>query len=141
VSVKIRLLRVGRKKIPCYRVVVMDSRKRRDGAYLEQLGVYHPNEKPARVEIKDERTLYWLSVGALPSDTVRSLLSAQGIMTRFDLTKRGSNSEQIETAVSKVKESAKIREARRSTAAAGKKQAAVKEAAAEAPPTAEPVTE
>jgi small subunit ribosomal protein S16 len=134
-------MRVGRKKIPCYRVIVMDSRKRRDGAYLEQLGVYHPNEKPARVEIKDDRTLYWLSVGALPSDTVRSLLSAQGIMTRFDLTKRRSNPEQIETAVSKVKESAKIRETRRSTAAAGKKQAAAKEAAAEAPPTAEPVTE
>jgi small subunit ribosomal protein S16 len=134
-------MRVGRKKIPCYRVVVMDSRKRRDGAYLEQLGVYHPNEKPARVEIKDDRTLYWLSVGALPTDTVRSLLSAKGIMTRFDLTKRGAKSEEIEAAVSRVKDSAKNREARRSTAAVGKKQAAAKEAAAEAPPTAGPVSD
>ena len=133
-------MRVGRKKIPCYRVVVMDSRKRRDGAYLEQLGVYHPNEKPARVEIKDDRTLYWLSVGALPTDTVRSLLSAQGIMTRFDLTKRGAKSEQVEAAVSKVKESAKNREARRAAAVGVKKKAASTEAAAEASPPAEPAT-
>ncbi len=131
-SVRIRLMRVGRKKIPCYRVVVMDSRKRRDGAYLEQLGVYHPNEKPARVEIKDERTMYWLSVGATPSDTVRSLLSREGIMTRFDLTKRGTDSAKIEEAVTKTKETAKARENRRlSTAASNKKQSPEKEKAAE----------
>jgi small subunit ribosomal protein S16 len=101
----------------------MDSRKRRDGAYLEQLGVYHPNEKPARVEIKDDRAMYWLSVGAQPSDTVRSLLSRKGIMTRFDLTKRGVDSAKIEEAVTKVKETASARENRRlSTAASQKKQ-------------------
>ncbi|RQV98334.1 30S ribosomal protein S16 [bacterium] len=127
-SVRIRLLRVGRKKIPCYRVVVMDSRKRRDGAYLEQLGVYHPNETPARVEIKDDRTMYWLSVGASPSDTVRSLLSKAGIMTRFDLSKRGVDSAKIEEEVTKVKETVKARENRRlSTAASKKKQSPVPE--------------
>lgn len=101
----------------------MDSRKRRDGAYLEQLGVYHPNENPARVEIKDDRAMYWLSVGASPSDTVRSLLSRAGIMTRFDLKKRGVDSAKIEEEVNKVKETAKARENRRlSTVASAKKQ-------------------
>ena len=135
-SVRIRLLRVGRKKIPCYRVVVMDSRKRRDGAYLEQLGVYHPNEKPARVEIKDDRTMYWLSVGAQPSDTVRSLLSRQGIMTRFDLSKRGIDSAKIEESVTKVKETANARENRRLSTVASKKQQSpsTEKTAAEAEP-------
>jgi small subunit ribosomal protein S16 len=125
-------MRVGRKKIPCYRVVVMDSRKRRDGSYLEQLGLYQPNETPVRVEIKDDRAMYWLSVGAIPSDTVRSLLSREGIMTRFDLTKRGADSAKVEAEVVKTKESAKARENRRlSTAASSKKQTPAKEKPAE----------
>jgi small subunit ribosomal protein S16 len=124
VSVKIRLLRVGRKKIPCYRIVVMDSRKRRDGAYLEQLGVYHPKEVPARVEVKEDRAMHWLSVGALPSDTVRSLLSSAGVMTRFDLSKRGAKHEEIEAAVAKVKEAAASRVSRKLRASSKKKDAA-----------------
>jgi small subunit ribosomal protein S16 len=84
----------------------MDSRNRRDGAYLEQLGVYHPNLQPAQFSLKEERVLDWLSKGAVPSDTVRSLLSKQGIMLRFDLTKRQTPPDKISEAVEKFKSAA-----------------------------------
>jgi small subunit ribosomal protein S16 len=88
VSVRIRLTRAGRKKVPHYRIVVMDSRNRRDGAYLDHLGVYHPNQQPAQFEVNEAKALHWLSQGAIPSETVRSLLSQRGIMLRFDLSRR-----------------------------------------------------
>jgi small subunit ribosomal protein S16 len=106
VSVRIRLTRVGRKKVPHYRIVVMDSRNRRDGAYLDQIGVYHPNQNPAVVEIKEEKALSWLSKGASPSATVRSLLSRHGVMLRFDLMKRQTPPDKIAEAIAKFKETA-----------------------------------
>jgi small subunit ribosomal protein S16 len=112
VSVKIRLTRAGRKKRPFYRIVVMDSRHRRDGAYIEHLGVYHPNQQPAHVEIKEDKAMAWLMDGAIPSDTVRSLFSRRGLMLRFDLKKRGATHEKIEEAIAKWTEEAKAREAR-----------------------------
>ena len=79
-SVKIRLTRVGTKKKPYYRIVVMDSRKQRDGAYLENLGVYHPlNSEDQQVEVKEERVREWLGKGARPSHTVKILLNKKGI--------------------------------------------------------------
>jgi small subunit ribosomal protein S16 len=148
VSVKIRLSRFGRKKIPCYRIIVMDSRKRRDGAYLEQLGVYHPKEKPARLEVKEDRAMYWLSVGAQPSDTVRSLFSTKGIMIRHDLKKRGTDPEKIETEAQRVKELAAARIQRRDAEAVAvlqakataKANAKAEAAAAEAPQATENTT-
>jgi small subunit ribosomal protein S16 len=108
-------MRAGRKKKPCFRIVVMDSRKRRDGAYLEQLGMYHPDVRPAPViEVNEDRALYWLGVGAQPSDTVRNLFSHRGLMIRFDLQKRGTPEDKIATAVEKVKNAAKAREQRAS---------------------------
>ncbi|MBD3109470.1 30S ribosomal protein S16 [Bacillus sp. AGMB 02131] len=82
-AVKIRLKRMGAKKSPFYRIVVADSRSPRDGRYIEVVGTYNPVAQPAKVEINEELALKWLQDGAKPSDTVRNLLSAQGIMEKF----------------------------------------------------------
>lgn len=110
-SVRIRLTRAGRKKVPHYRIVVMDSRNRRDGAYLDHLGVYHPNQQPAQFEVNEAKALHWLSQGAIPSETVRSLLSQRGIMLRFDLTKRQTPPDKIDAAVAQMREAAAARAA------------------------------
>jgi small subunit ribosomal protein S16 len=72
--VRIRLTRKGAKKSPFYRVVVADSEAPRDGRFIEVLGTYDPRKDPAEVKIKEDRLEYWLGTGALPSDTVRSLI-------------------------------------------------------------------
>ena len=77
-AVKIRLKRFGKKKAPFYRVIVIDGRSKRDGKALEEIGLYHPLNDPSRIEINSERALYWLSVGAQPSDQVRALLKLTG---------------------------------------------------------------
>lgn len=84
-SVKIRMTRTGRKKSPYFRVVVADSRFQRDGRFLEILGFYHPIKKEGQDQfsVNEEKALMWLSRGAKPSDTVRSLLSKLGIMKKF----------------------------------------------------------
>jgi small subunit ribosomal protein S16 len=84
-SVKIRLTRAGRKKSPFFRVVVADSRYQRDGRFLEILGYYHPIKKEGQDQynVNEEKALMWLSRGARPSDTVRSLLSKMGIMKKY----------------------------------------------------------
>ena len=87
--VKLRLARQGRKKVPIYKIVATDSRSRRDGRYLESLGQYRPSNEPGqKVLIKEDRALYWLGVGAQPSDTVRSLLSGEGILLKWHLEKK-----------------------------------------------------
>ena len=73
-AVKIRLTRLGKKKQPVYRVVVMDSRKARDGKYIEQIGRYAPLDNPSLIEIDNEKALKWLKNGAQPTDRVRKLL-------------------------------------------------------------------
>ena len=78
--VRIRLRRVGRKKQPYYRIVVADSRSPRDGRFVEIVGRYNPRQSPTAAEIDTERVNYWLDVGALPSDTVRSLLRRAGVL-------------------------------------------------------------
>ena len=82
-SVKIRLTRMGKKKQPSYRVVVVDSRKPRDGAYLEQIGRYDPRAEPSLVEIDNERALDWLRKGAQPTERAKKLLEISGAWTRF----------------------------------------------------------
>ncbi len=82
-SVKIRLTRMGKKKQPSYRVVVVDSRKQRDGAYLEQIGRYDPRAEPSLVEIDNERALDWLQKGAQPTERAKKLLEISGAWTRF----------------------------------------------------------
>ena len=87
--VKIRLRRVGAKKQPHYRVVVTDSRAPRDGKSLETIGYYNPRTEPPTVEIDAARALYWLSVGAQPSEAVKRMLDQQGILARAAAIKRG----------------------------------------------------
>lgn len=82
-SVKIRMRRMGSKRNAFYRLVVADSRKPRDGRFIEELGYYNPTTEPATVKIDEERALEWLQNGALPSDTVKSLLKKEGIMAKF----------------------------------------------------------
>ena len=82
-SVKIRLTRVGKKKQPSYRVVVMDSRKPRDGKYIEQIGRYDPRQDPSLIEIDNERALDWLNKGAQPTERAQKLLEVSGAWTQF----------------------------------------------------------
>lgn len=86
-AVKIRLKRMGSKKAPFYRIVVADARSPRDGRIIEKIGTYNPLTEPATVEISEELALKWLGNGAQPSDTVRNLLSSQGIMKKFHESK------------------------------------------------------
>ncbi|MBM7712915.1 MULTISPECIES: 30S ribosomal protein S16 [Enterococcus] len=81
-AVKIRLKRMGSKKKPFYRIVVADSRSPRDGRFIETVGTYNPLKNPAEVVLKEENVLDWLQKGAQPSDTVRNILSKEGIMQK-----------------------------------------------------------
>lgn len=81
--VKLRLKRMGAKKQPSYRIVAADSRAPRDGRFIEILGFYNPRTNPAEVIIDEEKVLKWLNNGAQPSDTVRNILSREGIMKKF----------------------------------------------------------
>ena len=82
-AVRIRLLRMGKIRNPQYRIVVADSRKKRDGRAIENIGIYHPKEEPSRIEVNSERVQYWLSVGAQPSDPVLAILRKTGDWQKF----------------------------------------------------------
>ncbi|UTA66227.1 30S ribosomal protein S16 [Emticicia sp. 21SJ11W-3] len=84
-AVKIRLAKRGRKKAPLYDIVVADARSPRDGKFIEKLGQYNPQSTPAGIILKDERALYWLMVGAEPTDTTRKILSVKGILLKKHL--------------------------------------------------------
>jgi small subunit ribosomal protein S16 len=86
-AVKIRLTRLGKKKQPTYRVVVMDSRKPRDGKYIEQLGIYDPRQEPSLITIDNERALHWLKTGAQPTERAQKLLEISGAWTQFRIDK------------------------------------------------------
>lgn len=86
-AVKIRLTRMGKKRQPSYRVVVMDSRKPRDGEYIEQIGFYDPRPDPSVVEIDNERALKWLRDGAQPTERAQKLLEISGAWTQFKVAK------------------------------------------------------
>lgn len=81
-AVKLRLKRMGAKRKPFYRIVAADSRVTRDGKVIELVGTYNPNTNPAEVKINEELALKWLNNGAIPTDTVRDLLSKQGILKK-----------------------------------------------------------
>ena len=81
--VKIRLMRLGKKKQPYYRVVVADARSPRDGRFIENIGRYHPRAHPSVIEIDEDRALHWLQNGAQPSDPVKVLLQKTGIWERY----------------------------------------------------------
>ena len=130
---------MGRKKRPFYRIVAADARSPRDGRFIEEIGYYNPIADPAVIEVKEERALYWLQQGAIPTDTVKSLLRKKGIILKFDLLKKGLPPEKVEEELKKWEvlqiERAKREEAKRAQAA---KAAAKKEEKVEAPQEAEP---
>jgi len=81
-ATRIRLKRLGAKKVPFYRLVVADSRAPRDGRFIEEIGYYDPMKNPVVIKVNEERALYWLSTGAQPSETVRALLKKAGVIAK-----------------------------------------------------------
>lgn len=94
-AVKIRLKRMGKIRAPYYRVVVADSRTKRDGRVIEQIGKYHPTEEPSVIEIDTERALYWLGVGAQPTEQVLALLKLTGAWGTFKGEKDAKNTVKV----------------------------------------------
>lgn len=82
-AVKIKLKRLGKIRSPHYRIVVADSRTRRDGRAIEEIGLYHPVQNPSRIEVNAERVAYWLGVGAQPTEPVLAILKKTGDWQKF----------------------------------------------------------
>lgn len=93
--VRIRLRRQGLKRQPVYRVVVADQRKARNGGFIENIGFYNPRTQPATETIKEDRALYWLSVGAQPSESVKTLMQHTGTWERFERLRAGESMEAL----------------------------------------------
>jgi small subunit ribosomal protein S16 len=83
VAVKIRLKRLGKVRVPQYRIVVVDSRKKRDGKVIEEIGKYHPKEDPSYIDVVSDRAQYWLGVGAQPTEAVEKILKITGDWQTF----------------------------------------------------------
>ncbi|WP_225846478.1 30S ribosomal protein S16 [Streptomyces sp. HPF1205] len=82
-AVKIKLKRLGKIRSPHYRIVVADSRTRRDGRAIEEIGLYHPVQNPSRIEVDSDRAQYWLSVGAQPTEPVLAILKLTGDWQKY----------------------------------------------------------
>lgn len=131
-SVKIRLMRMGKKKQPTYRVVVADGRSPRDGRYIEILGQYRPREEPSHFAVNDEKILAWLQKGAQPTDQVHRLLVNAGIWERYE-SERKRESRAVRTAAAKSKGAAAREELKAvATKASAEAAAAEEKAKAEA---------
>ena len=134
-AVKIKLMRLGKIRQPYYRVVVADSRTKRDGRVIEEIGKYHPTEEPSLIEINSERAQYWLGVGAQPSEQVAVLLKITGDWQKFKNLPGQEGT--LRTKADKVDPKAAIEavglDAEKAKAKASEKKAADKAAAAEAP--------
>lgn len=98
-AVKIRLKRMGKIRAPFYRIVVADSRTKRDGRVIEEIGKYHPTENPSFIEVNSERAQYWLSVGAQPTEQVAAILKLTGDWGKFK--GEGNTESQVKTAEAK----------------------------------------
>ena len=107
--VKLRLRRRGRKKAPFYDIVAIDGRARRDGASIERVGYIDPMTTPKNVVLDVSRALYWLSVGAQPTDIVHQILSREGVLLRRHLTFKGKTEAEIDAAVAQHKATALAR--------------------------------
>jgi small subunit ribosomal protein S16 len=100
-ATKIRLKRIGRRNRPFYRLIVIDSRKKRDGAAIEQVGWYNPISVDNSYEINDERIMHWLSEGAIPSDAVKKIMRQEGLSLRWHLMQQGTDEKEIEKEMKK----------------------------------------
>lgn len=136
-AVKIRLRRMGAKKRPIYRLVAIDSRKARDGRFVEQLGHYDPLVRPASVRVDEEKVYDWLRKGAEPSDTVNALFTQIGLNEKWDALKNGKDVSgmEIKTFIAERKKKRKKTKASvtEEPAEEAKAAAPVEEAKAEAP--------
>lgn len=94
-AVKIRLKRLGKIRSPHYRIVVADSRTKRDGRVIEEIGLYHPTENPSFIKVDSERAQYWLSVGAQPTEQVTAILKLTGDWGTFKGDKNAKNTVQV----------------------------------------------
>lgn len=101
---------MGKKKQPVYKVVAADVRSPRDGKFIEAIGLYNPKANPAVMDIQEDRALYWLGVGAQPTETVKNILSKKGILLKKDLQKNGKSEEEINA---KIDEWVKLQEAKK----------------------------
>ena len=132
-ATKIRLKRMGKKFYAVYRVVVMDSRTKRDGRTIEEIGLYNPNTQPSTIEIKSDRAQYWLGVGAQPTDQVLNLLKITGDWQKFKGLKGAEGT--LKTAAAKPEAAVLVEEAENKAQKlkAAKAEAAAKAAEAETP--------
>ncbi len=142
--VKLRLRRKGRTHLPMYDIVAVDSRKKRDSDFIERLGFYNPHTQPSTFKVNNERAIYWLNVGAQPTDMVRKILSYEGALLERSLRFKGVSEEEIAKRVEEHKEKTaknyfRLKEQRKKREAArearriqAEKEAAAAAAAAEA---------
>ena len=142
-ATKIRLKRLGKIRAPYYRVVIADSRTKRDGRVIEEIGKYHPTEEPSLIDISSERAQYWLGVGAQPTEQVLVLLKVTGDWQKFKglpgaegtlRTKATADSADVKAKVDAIAadaEKAKAKASEKKAAAAEAAPAAVAEAPAE----------
>jgi small subunit ribosomal protein S16 len=146
VATKIRLKRLGKIRAPYYRIVVADSRTKRDGRAIEEIGKYHPTEEPSLIEITSERAQYWLGVGAQPTEQVLALLKVTGDWQKFKglpgaegtlRTKQKPSAESVAEAVAAAAADAEKSKAKASEAKAAKAAAAAADATPEADAPAE----
>ncbi len=116
-SVKLRLRRMGAKKRPIYRIVAIDSRRARQGRFVDMMGNYNPLVKPAKITINEEKVLKWLGQGAEPSDTVHTLFSQIGINEKWELLKAGKDASGIEIKTTITERKKRTRKAKAASAA------------------------
>jgi small subunit ribosomal protein S16 len=132
--VRIRLRRVGAKKAPIYRIIVADAESPRDGRFLEVIGQYNPRTTPETVVVDESRALYWLKVGAQPTDSVLQLFTKRGTMARFDRLRQG---EAVDTLLAEAEAANQVARAiKPQTRQAGGATASKKKAEAEEVPAA-----
>ncbi|EEJ53676.1 30S ribosomal protein S16 [Mobiluncus mulieris] len=144
-AVRIRLKRIGKIHHPIYRVVVVDSRKKRDGRVIEEVGKYDPNQEPSLIELESERIQYWLGVGAQPSDAVHRFLVLSGDWAKFKGAKNVENrirtkdeGDDVAAAIKAADDAAEKAKAKKAEAEAkAKKEAEAAKAAAESEKAAE----
>ncbi len=139
VAVKIRLKRMGKIRVPQYRIVVVDSRKKRDGKVIEEIGKYHPKEEPSFISIVGERAQYWLGVGAQPTEAVEKLLKITGDWQQFKGLPGTEGT--LRAAPAKPSKLDIFNEALKEAAGAPKAEAVTRKAAKKAQPAKEPAAE
>ncbi len=144
-AVRLRLRRIGKKKMPMYHIVATDSRVARSGRFLEILGRYEPLQNPAHIVTKDDRVVLWLKRGALPTDTVRSIFQRTGLWYRWSMMKKGMDAAAIAAEMEKwqmMQAEKRLREAdRRARRAAARKAKKPAEEEAPSPAAAAPPAE